>query len=213
MMSHLRSLLFLCVLAIPAFGSIQVGTKIKLDTSLPGGAGGQFGVTDPGNPAGFGFASFITFCVQIDEFIAHNGMYTVTGIDTKNTNGRVLGQQAAFLYTQFRSGLLSNFSMTSNDDANGVQYGIWESMGYTHTEIRNALGTSTADNYKSKWNGKNTVWLLGYDAWSGIGNVRVMQLGNKQDQLMIVPEPASMILWSLVGASVFGLKKFLPLAI
>jgi hypothetical protein len=206
MIKLFTALALVVILAVPATASLQVGSKIKLDTSLPGGVGGQFGVVDaPGlNAPAFRFDYFVTFCVQIEERIAHNGIYTVTGISTKNTTGKTLGAQSAFLYSQFRKGLLGNFRGGSSDDANGLQYGIWEGMGYTHDQISSAIGRITALSYKGTWINKRTTWLLGSESDPDIGNVRVMQLGNNQDQLILVPEPAALLVWALSSIGFAG---------
>ncbi len=213
-LSVIAALLGTLVLTSAAEASLQVGTKLKIDTTLPGGAGGQFRVLDPGNPAGKGFDSFVTFCVEVGQIIRNNGLYYVNGIDTVNSTGRALGPQAAYLYTQFRNG-----AIVANSDnlANGLQYGIWLGMGYTHSEISAVITATTANNYLNQWNAnKGTVgssgWLQSYDTWSGLGSVRVAQLGdtlagpaNRQDQLILVPEATTIAVWSvlsLVGAGI-----------
>ncbi len=185
-----------------------------LDTSLPGGLGGQFGVVDPGNAAGFGFNYFVTFCVEVTESITSNGKFYVTAIANQNSTGKLLGNQAKYLYAQFRNGTLPNFSYASDTDANSLQYGIWLGMGYTHGEIQSAIGSSTANSYQSSWNNRSANWLSAFDNDSFVDpGVRVMQLGdtkggpgNRQDQLVIIPEASTIAVWSML--SLVGLAAY-----
>ncbi len=197
------SIIVALVAATQLSAALQVGTQVRLDTNAhPGGIGGQFGAEDPGtNAPGFEFNDFITFCCELGQFISDDVVYTVSAIATQNTTGYTLGGQAAYLYTQFREGTLANFDYSSTNDANGLQYGIWLGMGYTP-----GVGplTGTAASYSAYWN--PTSWLAGFTSWgaNNIGNVRVMQFGNNQDQLVLVPEPGSIMIWSLMGAGVAG---------
>lgn len=208
----------LCFSATQAGAALQVGSKVNLDTSLPGDRGGQFlAKSVPANLPDKGFTNFITFCAELEQTIGTNGTYTVTGFGTQNTSGKTLGDQAAYLYTNFIAG---NFGETgaafSAAKSNGLQYGIWQGMGYSDTEIRNLLGISQTqlnNTYLNNWNTYafgDSDWMGDFGSWSGIGNVRVLQLGNNQDQLVMVPEASTIAVWSvlsLLGAGVAYRKR------
>lgn len=211
------------IAAQAAFASLQVGSKVKFDTTLPGTYGGQFKITDPGNPSGYGFSTFITFCVELTEHVANNRVYKVAGIsDTTVAGGKTLTNYAAWLYTQFSQGTLSSFNSSSVSDSNALQYVFWREMGYSNADINNALPGNPAASYASD---VPTAWQTQYasdianNLWNGaagyLGSVRVMNLvtlrGVKsQDQLVMVPEASTIAVWSvlsLVGAGVAYRKR------
>ena len=192
--------------------SLGVGSLVTLDTTLPGGSGGQFGASDGGSPAGLTFDPFVTFCAELGETIGNNGTYAVTGISTSNSSGTAtLTSQAAYLYTQFREGTLDSFNAASADDSNALQYGIWQGIGYTHEQIQNSIGNSTANSYQTLWNARSGSWLYGLGTeWANgdLGSVMIMQLGGNQDQLFLaVPEPGSIVIWSMIGVGVAGMRR------
>lgn len=213
----------LCFSATQADASLQVGSVVKFDTTPPGTYGGQFRITDPGNPAGYGFSPFITFCVELTEQVANNGVYTVTGIsDTTVAGGRTLTNYAAWLYTQFTRGTLNAFDYASTSASNALQYVFWQEMGYSNSDINNALPGSPAASYAAN---VPAAWENQYDSdilnnlWNGaagyLGSVRVMNLvtasgGRAQDQLVMVPEASTIAVWSvlsLLGAGVAYRKR------
>ncbi len=204
------------VLAMPLCeASILVNTRIQIDTNLPGSSGGRFAVNNPGGQisGAYNFGGFETFCVEVEEHITQNGVYRVKAISTQNSSGKTLGSQAAWLYTQFRAGTLTGFETAganATNDANALQYGIWQGMGYSDTDIASNLGISASSlnsTYKNHWT--NSGWATDFanSGWTGIGQVRVMQLkgsainstANHQDQLLLIPEPGSLAIWGLVG--------------
>jgi hypothetical protein len=219
---QLRTTSHICValailVGIPtlAQASLQVGSLIKLDTTLPGTFGGRFGITDSGSPAGKEFAPFETFCVELGEFVSNGGTYSVAGISNTTVAGnKTLSNKTAWLYTQFRNLTLSNFaySLTNNatttNDANALQYGIWTSIGYTNANIDSALGAGTAASYQTLYNAK--TWANDYtndNSWDHtstfLGDVVVLNLKsgttNAQDQLALVPEASTIVVWSVLG--------------
>jgi len=140
---------------------------------------------------------------------------SVTGTSTTSSNN-VLSIGAATLYAQFATGTLSNYSYTSAD------------ASLLLTAIRAAMGISTVTNWTTNKylnqllavNANQSYWQSAYDARQTYGfgdysvfviNINLPSGGNAQDFLYIaqanntgggdgsVPEPASILLWSLGG--------------
>jgi hypothetical protein len=179
-----------------------------------------------------GFDSFLTFCLVYPEHIGLNTPYyvdintvalaggngvaatytsadvggkagdvagTTTGAPTFKSVSDPLSSATAWLYTQFRAGTLAGFDFNTpnNGDANSLQAAIW----YFENEQDQAFLNAT-----TKGNQFKTAALaaIASGSWSGIGNVRVLNLwdtrtidtagnytfsGNHQDQLYLIPVP------------------------
>lgn len=198
-------IVLLSILATECRGSLQVGSVVRMSLNPPGSIGGQNRVEDPGNASGFGFSSFLTFCVELEELFVNLDTYSVTGVSRVTTTGRALTPHVAYLYSAFRAGTLPNFDPQSEADADALQYAIWRGMGYTHQEILAATGTGprsgrfqTAVRWQPLWNLPQDVEFHQAD------RVRIMQLGDNQDQLVMIPEPVSLAIWSGISLA-FGL--------
>lgn len=154
--------------------------------------------------------SFISFCLQQTEYINFTDDFNVDGISEyavsdptsrggESVTGRdYLSAQTAFLYTQFRQGTLSGYNYAGSDrwlSANYLQYAIWM--------FEQEIAMQTSNPFVKL---ANEAITLG--TWSGLGDVRVMNLSlngvESQDQLMLlepgreitaVPEPASLLLF------------------
>lgn len=223
-------------LALPASSTWAAIEQIQLSRpSNLGAGGGVFQVTGT-------LGSFETFCVQLGEYISFGTTYNVDTDDIGTTNDSLpseksLGSQAAWLYTKFLSTGVDAISVSTSDEANAMQLGIWQGMGYGAEEIESAMighwGSSQAgvQAYISTLQGTIlTVWinsdLANYNNWMNnnlIGNVRIMNLfttsgGRAQDQLIIVtppdpepgtvPEPATIAVWSaLLGMGLVAAKR------
>lgn len=167
-----------------------------------------------------GVPSFQTFCLEMGEFIASPMEVVVnttfidegTGVVSGSGSHAILGGKAygdnldpytAYLYTQFATGVLSNYDYGAGRavSAGQLQNAIW----YLEGETSSLLSTQASD-----W-----VTEAQNSGWTGIGSVRVLNswvpghIGDdryrKQDQLYLTPIPASVIL-GLLGLSVVGVK-------
>jgi len=183
---------------------INVGDIIWLSDREGTTGGGEFGVAIiSGGPD-----LFRTFCIETNEFFSPGVEYKVGNISTGAVAGGSFGPnpdplkfETAYLYTKFRMQTLSNYDYTTNSlehiaDANSLQWAIW----YFEENI------STGDTQALLWI-KEATDAVSKNLWVGLGDVRVINLVdsqgiNKQDQLVLVPEPSTLL---LLGAGLLGL--------
>jgi hypothetical protein len=156
----------------------------------------------PGSPAGTyridaSSSDFDTFCVELTEHVKFGTTYYVNSISSRTDQGNnQLGEQAAWLYTQFldkNSTKLVGFDFSSpasaneqdraNIQADALQLGIWQGMAipYITADIVSLSGWS--EEYIS---GTLSPLLGGWleqfrsdvDAqrWSGTGDIQVISL-------------------------------------
>jgi hypothetical protein len=190
-----------------AAGPIVVAGDHIVFADGPGSTGGgEFTVTVNGS------WSFITFCLQRTEYIDFSHTFTVDSVnpytltDPVANGGDALGrdfisEQTAYLYTMFRNGTLAGYNYGAGaghvTSANNLQNAFWM--------FENELPMDASNPFVILANA-----AVNSQAWDGIGNVRVMNLSRgtgrdyqeAQDQLTLVPEPASMGLVALgIGAA------------
>jgi hypothetical protein len=188
-----------------AFGSgdaqagpvVVAGDSVKFADGPGTTGGGEFTVTVNNSWA------FITFCLQRTEYVDFANTFHVDSVnpytltDPAANGGDAMGRdhisaQTAYLYTMFRDGALTGYSYAAGpsrvSSANDLQRAFWmfeQELAMNATNPFVILANNAVNS----------------GAWSGIGNVRVLNLSRRgveaQDQLTLVPEPASMLL--LVG--------------
>ncbi len=173
---------------------ISEGQKVYLYDGIGAFPGGAFWVKT--SPSGSNL--FETFCMEYNEHFSIGTGYFVGSISGSAVFGGVpngsdpLNVETAFLYYYFRVGLLDDLTN------NGFQY---NEAGYT--ALQQAIWF-----FEGEGGSTNLLTTLGSEhaGWSGIGNVRVMNLIeydangnviNRQSQLMLVPEASTIMLLGL----------------
>ena len=240
----MRTLFFVfvvCVFFVPsAFADMTV--RITQQSGYYYGGGGEFTHEVTGDPITYGTITIPTgtkyqsFCVEDSEFINPGSEYDVivnTGAIMGNGGGDgsfdPLDPRTAFLFTHFSNQTLTGYNYTPGSgrvaSARALQRVIWGLEGELGTAWTPAAGLET-DFWNLAYEATEIAdtWLedpnpTGYTTdgivtWSGIGNVRILNLyvkgyaGNpdylRQDQL-VVPAPAAVLL-GLLGLSVAGVK-------
>jgi hypothetical protein len=208
------------VAATAAADPVAVGQRIILRDGPGGNGGGEFYADIPPLDTTAPYEwDFITFCLQRNEYFTPGAQMWIGGISDKTVAGDdPLDPATAYLYTQFRKGTLPNYAYSGTvsfgastydrgQTATALQLAIWRIEGEAY---KNGSGV-----YKDAYNHTTLTgpydladWFYGLgttSGWSSIGNVRVLNLfgsysathgyyGHKQDQLALVPEPASLLL-------------------
>ena len=176
--------------------------------------------------------SFQTFCVETSETIvvpssglkAYVSEYAVRGGgggEDPDFDLDFLEAPTAWLYTQFATGNLTGYSYGTSDSAGTLQRLIWglEGEGGTDSNFENDWGDLVDDYFGVTLasGDKDLIrdWQTEYgnSGWSGIGNVRVLNLYTvnspetpAQSQLVYcVPLPATVLL-GLIGLGAAGRK-------
>lgn len=185
-----------------AFGSgeaqagpvVVAGDSVKFADGPGTTGGGEFELTVNNSWA------FITFCLQRTEYMDYANTFHVDSVnpytltDPAANGGDAAGRdnisaQTAFLYTMFRDGSLAGYSYAPGpsrvSSANALQNAFWmfeQELAMDGSNPFVILANSAVNS----------------GAWSGIGNVRVLNLSLRgaeaQDQLTLVPEPTSLLL-------------------
>ena len=213
-----------------ASAEVVAGSFIKLFDGVGNNPGGAFNGSVVSGASGSWNNSFQSFCVEYKETISFDTPYLVQGVTNHTVNktgtygtysGSEVGHtstqdpissQTAWLFTQFFNNGLSNSALwgtgSQSTKNTALQQAIWSFEG------EQAFGSqlnSLAATYKV--NANNAI----VNGWSGIGNVRVLNLfgfdttthrysKNAQDQLYMVsavPEPETFAMM-LVGLGLMG---------
>jgi hypothetical protein len=194
--------------SLAVFAGGVSAAELKLTHQATGGFnGGPFLVSDMTDVGGAGAltgqSDFITFCVEKEETVSGataGATYQYSLSNKIEERNSLLKAETAFLYSSFRSGALDSsvdFSFQSSSAANliSLQKAIWD-IEY---------GTTTAGVLETALVAFATS--LDGGAWSGLGNVRVVNLTSQsgtvsnQSQLAVVPIPAAA--W-LFGSALLG---------
>lgn len=185
------------------------------------GGGGPFEVTVIGNPVGplgdvkaaAGGGMFLSFCIELNEHLSFGGPF-----DATVANAAVLGgvgggspdpisKATAWLYSQFRAGLIATTAQGQDDLQNAIW---WLEEEITSTTVAGTAlvsqavaATGAADALSARLvdaNGEYGVRVLNlFDGPSNSGAPNYLN----QDLLAIVPEPSTYVFAALLGLPVF----------
>ena len=233
---HLGQLVRTALVATAMFGvqwasaEVVAGSVIKLANGTGNDDGGAFNGTVVSGASGTWNNSFQSFCLEYNEHFVYGNNYFVQGVTDHTVNapgmygtytGTEVGHtstqdpisaQTAWLFTQFVDNGLSNSALwgsgTQATKNTALQEAIWSFEG--EQSFGSPLN-SLAATYKVLAN--NAI----SNGWSGIGNVRVLNLFGydtstrsystyAQDQLYMVsavPEPETFAMM-LVGLGLMG---------
>ena len=131
--------------------------------------------------------------------------YTLTdpAANGGDASGRdFISEQTAFLYTKFRKGALAGYDYTGANhaaSADALQLAFWmfeEEVAMDTTNVFVVMANNA----------------VASGQWQGIGNVRVLNLSNgagteAQDQLTLVPEPATSALLALGAGAMVARRR------
>lgn len=203
-------------------GTIQVTRDPTGTDAYSGGTAGEFqvlsftgqSVPTLGTNVQVGNGLFQTFCLELNEFVSvrttYNWMLNDSAVmgGVGGGNPDPLDARTAYLYDKFWNGTLSGYAFDDlgdqagerGPDAKQLQDAIW----YLENEITSLQAGSKAAGWVNEAN-----QAVASGAWSGIGNVRVLNLssfdsaGNlvqNQDLLVVVPlPPAALAGFLLLG--------------
>lgn len=177
---------------------------------------GPISNADYSGAAKIGSSSFLTFCIEHNEYFNPGSSYTYNYVlNNGAVNGGVGGQTApnydgisnatAFLYSQFAQGLLTGAAgFAYNTGATGygfLQNAIWNLEGEGIAE--NALATWAKNQVGANWNADS----------NGSYGVQALNLtystgGRAQDQLYYHNVPEQGLTVALLGLALAGLAGF-----
>jgi hypothetical protein len=207
-------------ISLPAWAviDVNVGDSVTLVRTSYGATQGPFKMTDltKGN-------DFQTFCAEVNEHFNPGSTYIVDSLSDRNfspTDFSFLTPYAAWVYTMYRTDSVFRGKVISPANYDSVQDAIWAGM------VPGSSNAMPGIKFSEYWKRHNHTMDMytdpGLDAldityddftnsgWNqGLGNVRVANLedkngGRSQDQLVLIPEPMSVIVWSLLGLCVSG---------
>jgi hypothetical protein len=209
------TLLFMVV--CPAFGSINIfisphdldTVSFKASGISGGNSGGPFLGTLNNS------SQWYTFCVESDghvEYFAENVPYKVlnTSLNTATGSGNIVTNAAKWLYwmygTDWSAFSVGGYNYTDTfDDKTSLQLAIWHGVeNPTGTPL--AISAYNTDLQAKKWFATATAAVSDPNNLPSFLNaVRVMNPGyysgttQAQSMLYAIPEPASIIVWSLIA--------------
>jgi hypothetical protein len=221
-------------LAIPAMASIEVGDSFTITANYPTNRTAPYSPytmveTADASAKNHATERFQTFCVEATEDFTSGHTYRVAGIGATTSTHYALTDYAAWLYTNFRNKTLPLLFWQDKRDTTEAKYNllqnaIWAGMvmdAGNDTEIGKSGVSECAI---TDWKGyeKLGIGLTDFNKavvgnkWKAgdLGDVVVLNMVAKdrdgnwtspaQDQLGLVPEPATLAIWSILGVCGIG---------
>jgi hypothetical protein len=172
-------------------------------------------------------STVFTFCAETTQTIA-TPVY-VTNLAQTNSTGQYtlhdFGQWLFFRYANGGNAAVPTHAGLNNNWAGAIQWSLWNDMGYSQQFTNPISGQDatfhTAYAADTAWQNRDKSKTYVDVAWLSSSYADVPQAannykigtGNAQDQIIFVsagglsevPEPASIIVWSLLGLSATGI--------
>lgn len=160
--------------------------------------------TQPGSPVNLG--DFATFCIELTQLIATGDIvsFSIASVQSAPIPGSGMGTAKADLirelWGRFHASIFTHFD--PGTAANAFQIAIWEII-YENTGV---LNVNNGDFQVAGFTVGGPAALLAQN-WlnqldgTGPFEHRLVALTNpyKQDQITIIPEPATIVIWGLMG--------------
>jgi len=231
--------LIAALVALGSFSTFAYDGKINIadQSGLGTGSGGAFkativsGLTDaktggvPGHAVGAN--QFLTFCVELDEFLTLPGNGYDVNVSTSadrggaNTNsGDPISAGTAWLFSKFTDGTLTTVLTFAYNNAGGNQ--LQDAIWWLEQELTgNATGTPFEYLVKAATGGANEAAYLAarsvnstdprvkvLNMYNGPASTSVGGINYNQDVLVVVPEPSTYIAGGLALLPLlFGLRS------
>ena len=189
-----------------AAAQFDTGSVINLNWSSLGSQSGGNGAFSGSIVSGPGAGtSFVSFCLEKFETFNLNSNLFVKNVSTTTTTADPLSAETAWLFSQYSNNAVG-YTATTNSKNLSMQNAFWFLEGEITQSVLNA------DTQAKNWvTAAQTAVTSG--AWSGVGNVRVLNLYKDvnygtaaQDQLVMlapVPEPETYAML-LAGLGMMG---------
>ncbi len=198
--------------------NISAGDYIRFSDGPGASPGGAFNITSYGadstGSAPNAVGSFLSFCVEYNEYMNFTNVFRIDGVSTSAKNGGVggavsgadpLDTRTAWLYTQYIEnpsalGAVSGWNAASTvDKGTAMQQAVW----FLEQEIAVGGLNTLASALVTAANGSG---------WSDVGRVKILNIktlagGVAQDQLYITPVPEPEI-YAMMGLGL-GLMGFI----
>lgn len=179
---------------------VELGDTVKFISTGGTTGGGVFSIYNVTQKV-----TFSSFCLERDEYISIGGTYSVSAISNKAMNGGIntdsgdaLSGKTAWLFYNFAKNTLPSY------DGSGASQDL----------LQKAIWMLEGELTPNKGNYFYNLAVTSKDAWSDsyIGPVRVLNLvtasgGRAQDQLIVTPEPLSLILLGFGLLGVAGVRR------
>ncbi len=203
-----KAAVLVALLVVPAVAnaSLQQGDVIKF-VDRNGSPGGEYGVRKKLPDNTYSDELFVTFCLEMQEFLNFNVDFKVGDISDRAVEGGesagagydVLDGRTAWLYLQFHTGALAAEGYNgSTTEANRLQHAIWR------LEDEAGYDSGLSEKYFDLANDADAGEIAYALTRVRVLNVTTMSGGYAQDVLYVipeavVPEPTTVVVWSALS--------------